>query len=92
MEKNTILRAYKIRGKVKIRGNHLRGKTLTNHAAHLNYIDNFTKKQRTKKIISDKKSKLNVDVFRRLKSLFHLYFIQINFENGDKNGPFLRGK
>jgi hypothetical protein len=47
-----------------------------------------------KKIISDMKSKLNADTFRRLKSIFHLYFIQINFENGDKNGvfgPFLRG-
>ena len=76
----------------KFRGNNLRGKTLTNHAAYLNYIDNFRNKQRTKKIISDMKSKLNVDMFWRLKSLFHLYFIQINFENGDKNGPFLRGK
>jgi hypothetical protein len=53
----------KIRGKDKIRGNHLRGKTLTNHAAYLNYIDNFTKKQRTKNIISDMKSKLNADTF-----------------------------
>jgi hypothetical protein len=34
------------------------------------------------------KFKLNADTFRRLKSLFHLYFIQINFENGDKNGVF----
>jgi hypothetical protein len=41
-----------------------------------------------KKIISDMKSKLNADTFRRLKSIFHLYFIQINFENGDKNGVF----
>ena len=53
----------KIRGKDKIRGNHLRGKTRTNHAAYLNYIDNFTKKQRTKNIISDMKSKLNADTF-----------------------------
>ena len=47
-----------------------------------------------KKIISDMKFKLNADTFRRLKSIFHLYFIQINFENGEKMvvfGPFLRG-
>ena len=37
-------------------------------------IDNFTKKQRTKKIISDMKFKLNADTFCCLKSLFFLYF------------------
>jgi hypothetical protein len=34
----------------------------------------------------DMKSKLNADMFRCLKFLFHLSIIQINFENGDKNG------
>jgi hypothetical protein len=53
-------------------------------------IDNFTNKQRrTKKSITNMKFKLNANAFRRLKALFHLYFIQINFENGDKNGVFL---
>jgi hypothetical protein len=66
----------------------LRGKTLTNHAGYLNYIDNFTNKHRLKKSITNMKSKLDADTFRRLKSLFHLYFIQINFENGEKNGVF----
>ena len=60
------LRADRIRGKGQNFGVTTfaaKHKTLTNHAAYLNYIDNFRNKQRTKKIISDMKSKLNVDMF-----------------------------
>ena len=68
---------------------HASRKTLTNHAAYLSYNDNFTSKQRTKKIISEMKFKLNADTFCCLKSLFFLDFSFDIFYFQRKKGPFL---